>query len=91
MNLSLAAKVLPNRLGEWRLSVFDLLGQNRSVSRTVSELFVDDNRNTALGRFLMLTFTYNFRNFGQPARESSLQNSNPTGHPGMMRPNGGWR
>ncbi|MGA1330786.1 MAG: outer membrane beta-barrel protein [Bacteroidia bacterium] len=91
MNLSLAAKVLPNKLGEWRLSVFDLLGQNRSVSRTVSELFVDDNRNTALGRFLMLTFTYNFRNFGQPSREPSLQNSNPTGHPGMMRPNGGWR
>ncbi|MFM7497610.1 MAG: outer membrane beta-barrel protein [Bacteroidota bacterium] len=91
MNLSLATKVLPNKLGEWRISVFDLLGQNRSVSRSVSELFVDDNRNTALGRFLMLTFTYNFRNFGQPSRMQPVQNGAPMGHPEMIRPIEGWR
>ena len=91
MNFSVATKVLSNQLGEWRLSVFDLLGQNRSVSRTLTELYVDDNRNTALGRFVMLTFTYNFRNFGKPSRELPTENRVPSGHADPNRPWEGWR
>ena len=99
MNLSLAAKVLPNRLGEFRISVFDVLGQNRSVNRVISEVYLEDNRNTALGQFVMLTFTYNFRNFGRPPRDvpaeapypMGIPPGMPPGHSDPTRPRGDWR
>jgi hypothetical protein len=99
LNISLAAKVLPNRLGEFRISIFDVLGQNRSVNRVINEVYLEDNRNTALGQFVMLTFTYNFRNFGRPPRDNpadspqpmSMPQGLPPGHGDPSRPWGTWR
>jgi hypothetical protein len=95
LNMSLAAKILPNRLGEIRISVFDVLGQNRSVNRVINEVYLEDNRNTALGQFVMLTFTYNFRNFGRPSRENTFESPHPMGmppgHGDPSRPWSNWR
>ena len=100
VNLSMAVKVLPSRLGEIRLSVFDVFNQNRALSRTLNEVFVEDNRNTALTQFVMLAFTYNFRNFGKPTRQNTSDllpaPSHPGGHmpggsPDQARPWGNWR
>jgi hypothetical protein len=98
MNLSVAAKVFPNRLGELRVSVFDVLAQNRSVNRIINEIYLEDSRNTALGQFVMLTFTYNFRNFGRPPRDIPAEGNSPMGMPHMpgghgdpSRPWGTWR
>lgn len=60
-NLGLGKKLLENDRGELRLSVTDLLNQNRNVNRTVTETYVEDTRNQVLGRFIMLTFTYTLR------------------------------
>ncbi len=49
--------------GQFKLSVFDLLNQNISVSRTTRENYIQDNQTTILRRYFMLTFTYNIRNF----------------------------
>ena len=60
-NLSLAKKLFENQRGELRGSVTDLLNQNTSVSRTVTETYLEDRQNQALGRYLMLSFTYTLR------------------------------
>ncbi|WP_128548327.1 TonB-dependent receptor [Larkinella soli] len=62
-NASLAKKLFKNQSGELRLSVFDLLNQNNSISRTFSETYLEDNRSLVLKRYFMLTFTYNLRHY----------------------------
>ncbi len=63
MNLSVGKKIFKNQLGELKLTVFDLLNQNTSINRTVSETYIEDTQTEVLQRFGMLTFTYNLRNF----------------------------
>lgn len=63
-NLAIGKKLFKNERGEIALAVNDLLKQNRSISRTVTETYVEDNWTNALQRFVMLSFTYNIRNFG---------------------------
>lgn len=50
--------------GQLKLSVYDLLNQNISVSRVVRENYVQDTESIILKRYFLLTFTYNIRNFG---------------------------
>lgn len=63
VNISVGQKLFRNQLGEIKLTVFDLLRQNNSISRTVGENFVEDMQTQILQRYAMLTFTYQFRNF----------------------------
>ena len=62
-NLSFGKKMLKNKLAEIKLTVFDVLRQNNSISRNVTETYVDDTRTQVLGQYAMLTFAYTFRNF----------------------------
>ncbi len=64
-NMSLGKKVLKDNKGEIALMVFDLLDQNTSLVRNVTESSIEDVRTNALQRYVMLTFTYNLRNFGK--------------------------
>ncbi|UHG94349.1 outer membrane beta-barrel protein [Spirosoma oryzicola] len=50
--------------GELRLQVFDLLNQNRSLTRTVGDTYVEDGQNLAIRRYLLVSFVYNLRQFG---------------------------
>jgi hypothetical protein len=64
LNPSIAKQLFKKKQGEIRLTVFDLLNQNVSVSKTVSSLGqVTYNRTNVLTRYAMLTFTYNLNNF----------------------------
>jgi len=63
VNLSVGTKLFTKKLDELKLSVYDLLNQNNSIGRQVGESFVEDTRTQVLQRYLMLTFTYQFRNF----------------------------
>ena len=68
-NMSVGRKFLKDQKGELKLSVFDLLKQNRSITRNVTETYIEDVQNQVLRQYFMLTFTYNLRNFGTaPAR-----------------------
>lgn len=62
-NASMGYKFMKNRAADLRLVVFDILGQNNSLARTVNEMYVEDVQNRVLTRYAMLTFTYTFRNF----------------------------
>ncbi len=70
-NMSVGKKFLESRKGELKLSVFDLLKQNRSIIRNVTEFGIEDVRNEVLTQYFMLTFTYNLRNFGTAAARAA--------------------
>jgi hypothetical protein len=58
---------LKDRKGELKVSVFDLLRQNRAITRNVTELYIEDTQNRVLQQYFLLQFTYNLRNFGTAA------------------------
>lgn len=62
-NMSIGKKFWAQK-GELKISVFDLLSQNNSVARNVTETYVEDVRTQVLRKYFMLIFTYNLRNFG---------------------------
>jgi len=65
-NAGVGRKFLKKQAGEIKLSVFDLLSQNRSIARNVTESYIEDLRSLVLTRYFMLTFSYRLRNFGTP-------------------------
>ena len=74
-NAAIGKKFLKNRAGELKLSVFDLLKQNQSISRTVTGTEITDAQSQVLQRYFMLTFTYNLKNFGTAKSSSVRSNS----------------
>ncbi|MCC6288398.1 MAG: outer membrane beta-barrel protein [Chitinophagaceae bacterium] len=63
-NAALNFLFLKDDKGQLKLSAFDLLNQNTSIYRTVTDNYINDVETTVLKRYFMLTFTYNIRNFG---------------------------
>lgn len=74
-NMAVAKKFLKNQKAEIRLSVFDLLNQNQSITRTATETYIEDVNTQVLRQYFMLTFTLNLKNFGKPA----VNNNRPMG------------
>jgi hypothetical protein len=74
-NINLGRKLFENNRGEITIGVYDLLNQNRSVTQNVTDTYIENARYNVLNRFLMFTFTYNFRNYGaQNQRTQPQQN-----------------
>ncbi len=63
-NAGIGKKFLKKQAGELKLTVFDLLKQNQSITRTVTESYIQDVQNKVLQQYFMLTFTYSLKNFG---------------------------
>lgn len=76
-NVSAGKKFLEKQRGEVKFTVFDLLSQNQSVTRTVDALYIEDVQTVVLRQYFMLTFTYTLRNFGKnPVNNTNMrQNS----------------
>ena len=85
-NMALGKKFMKNRKGELKVSVFDLLKQNVSINREITDSYIEDVRSRVLTRYFMLTFTYNLRNFGTAATRSTNQ-GNPNRGGGFDRGN----
>jgi len=62
-NPSIAKQFLKNNAGELRLTCFDLLNQNQSVSRSIGNNSITDTKTNVLTQYFLLTFTYNLRRF----------------------------
>ncbi len=82
-NANLTKSVLPNKRGELKLNVFDLLNQNQGVTRTTGDNYIQDQTYSVLKRYFLLTFTYSLSKFGQQ------QPNIPGGMRQMMRMGGG--
>lgn len=72
-NASAGKKFLKDQRADLRLSVFDLLKQNRSISRTATETYIEDVQTQVLRQYFMLTFSYRLRNFGGQSDSSQRQ------------------
>ncbi|MCO5287124.1 MAG: outer membrane beta-barrel protein [Chitinophagaceae bacterium] len=87
-NVAIGQKFLKDRRGELKLSVFDLLKQNKSITRDVTESYIQDTRNQVLQQYFMLTFTYKIKNFGKPKSNNNQRSGGMDGRffggPGMM-------
>jgi hypothetical protein len=70
-NAFIGYKLLKNRSLDLRITGFDLLAQNNSIGREVSETFVEDNETNALTRYVMFSITWNFR---KPFKTASAEN-----------------
>jgi hypothetical protein len=53
-----------HKQGELKFSVYDLLNQNRSITRNVSDFYVEDVQSRVLRQYYLLSFTYHLRRFG---------------------------
>jgi hypothetical protein len=63
-NAALGYKFFPDKSLDVRLSVYDILNQNRSIDRTVTETYIEDSYTNVLQRYFMLNVTYSLRRFG---------------------------
>jgi hypothetical protein len=65
-NMALGYKFLKNSNLDVRITLFDLLGQNNSLGREVTETFIEDSETNALRRYLMVSLTWNFKQTIKP-------------------------
>ncbi|NUO02091.1 MAG: TonB-dependent receptor [Saprospiraceae bacterium] len=61
---SVSKYLLKNKRGELKLSVFDILNRNVGINRVAQNNYLLEERITSLGRYAMLSFTYNLQGFG---------------------------
>jgi hypothetical protein len=62
-NLSFGKKLFANDNGEIRLSVYDLLNKNTNIQHNITDSYTEDVRSNTLGRYYLLSFIYNIREF----------------------------
>jgi hypothetical protein len=86
-NAAIGKKFLKGNAGELKISVFDLLNQNNSISRTVTETYLEDTRSQVLNRYFMITFTYTFKKFKKGTLNTDTEPDQPE-HMPFMRPPG---
>jgi Outer membrane protein beta-barrel family len=73
-NAAIGRKFLKKNAGELKLSVFDLLKQNQSISRTIDARYIEDAQSVVLQQYFMLTFTYSLKNFGKAKPSTKADN-----------------
>lgn len=68
-NASLAKELFDKKQGEIKIGVYDLLNQNVSISRNVTNNYIQDVQNNVLKRYFLVTFTYNLKKFPGSAKQ----------------------
>jgi len=69
-NAAIGYKFLKDKAAELRVSVYDILRQNNSITRNTTETYYEDVQTNVLQRYLMLTFTYNLKYFNYSKEKS---------------------
>ena len=63
-NLSLGKKLFSNNQGEIRIAAYDLLNKGTNIRRYAGDTYIQDTRANTIGRYFILSFIYQLRNFG---------------------------
>lgn len=67
-NAGLTYSLLKDDRGLLRLSIYDILNNNKDYYRQASQNYIIDHRSNILQRYFLLTFTYNFRTMGEKGK-----------------------
>lgn len=82
-NAGVGYKFLKNKALDVRLNIYDLLNQNKAVSRNVTETYIEDSYTNVLQQYFMLNITYTIRkfrgmmNFNRPQTEPPREDMMP--------------
>ena len=69
---SLSKSFMNNKLTT-KLSAFDLLDQNRGVSRSASETYISESISNSIGQYFMIGCTYTLNALGAPKNEGGMR------------------
>jgi hypothetical protein len=68
-NASVGLDLFKEKQATLKFSVYDLLNQNVSVHRNITDTYIEDTQTIILHRFFMLKFIYNLRKFGEKEKK----------------------
>jgi hypothetical protein len=88
-NAYVGYKFFKDKQLEAKVSVFDLLNQNRNVSRNISNTYTEDSYTNTLNRYFMVSLTYTLRKFKGSAQAPKLELMPGMPPPGSLPPPGG--
>lgn len=74
-NASIAYQFLRDRKASIQVSVYDILGERKNISRNQTASYIEDVAYNSLGRYAMVTFTYRFTTF-KKGEEPTNRNDN---------------
>jgi hypothetical protein len=80
-NGSIGKKFLKDNKGELSLVVFDLLKQNVSIQRNVTELYIEDAQTIVLQQYFMLRFNYRLSAMAPATNNQRNNDMRPSGMP----------
>jgi hypothetical protein len=63
LNLAFGTKLFKNS-AEIKLTCYDVLNNNKSISNNTTDYYTEIVKSTALKQYFLLSFSYNFKNFG---------------------------
>jgi hypothetical protein len=89
-NSSFSKLIFKKKQGEIKLAVSDLLNKNKGISQNASANYIQQTTTTVLRRYVLLTFTYNIRNFAGRNTPSSFGDRRDGGGGGGRRGGGGF-
>jgi hypothetical protein len=70
-NMSLAKKILQKNPLELKLTVYDMLKQNKGINRVIGENYFEDVRANIVPRFFILTASYNLTHFANTVQKGN--------------------
>ncbi|MBP1640773.1 MAG: hypothetical protein H6Q17_2356 [Bacteroidetes bacterium] len=73
---SVGKKIMKGDRGEIKLQAYDILRQNKSLTRNVYDNYYEDVTSNVLKPFVMLSFTYDLRNFSGQKYQQQQQKQN---------------
>jgi len=62
-NASIGKKIFKNQNGQVKFTVTDILNSQNSLSHTVTDLYIQNRQTNVLGRYYLITFVYQLRNY----------------------------
>ena len=90
-NVSASKYLFKKKNGEVRFSVYDIMNQNKSITRNIGDNYIEDDYTQVLRRFFMVSFMYNLNKFGgkKPTGMSGQRSMQPRTDFGGSRSKGG--